>query len=152
MTNSCGCNYCTTVSTAVHLLYSCQHCCTSTVQLSALLHIYCTAVSTAAHLLYSCQHCCTSTAQLSAWQYIYCTAVSTAVHLLYNCQHCSTPTQHKFNRNNAYTIHGEKMFVNNFKANTYSFTVEAEIKKLKQNITITSYIFTNSFKDSLISQ
>jgi len=40
----------------------------------------------------------------------------------------------------------------NFKANTYIFTVEAEIKKLKQNITITSYIFTNSFKDSLISQ
>jgi hypothetical protein len=44
------------------------------------------------------------------------------------------------------------MFVNNFKANTYIFKVEAEIKKLKQNITITSYIFTNSFKDSLISQ
>lgn len=34
----------------------------------------------------------------------------------------------------------------------YSFTVEAEIKKLKQNITIISYIFTNSFKDVLISQ
>jgi len=34
----------------------------------------------------------------------------------------------------------------------YIFTVEAEIKKLKQSITITSYIFTNSFKDVLISQ
>jgi hypothetical protein len=49
-------------------------------------------------------------------------------------------------------IHGEKRFVNNFKANTYSFTVEVEIKKSKQNIAITSYIFTNSFTDSLTSQ
>jgi hypothetical protein len=45
-----------------------------------------------------------------------------------NCQHCGKSTQHEFNTNNAYTIHGEKLFVNNFKANMYIFTVEAENK------------------------